>query len=540
MIDVYLQGNPTSCVDASKTSCGTCGQDCEYCGSPFSTSTAPTYHLMDQFGCAENDPNGPVFDPVHGVIHHFYQAHVAMPGGKGPVYGHFVSKDFVNWASLPNAIWNGYDYGTNTKTLYDGNAIYTGSAVVVDGAAPDGVSKGIVQIYPGLCLGSQWPDCNTGTLIAQAVPAAYADDPLLEVWTKPDYNPIINNTQRDPSTPWKTSTGQWRMRTYDSKIYAADSDNDLLNGKWYELGKSTTLRQCECPSLYPLPRVTPGFEPDDDAFEEEHPHKAEMASSEKKVKSESWPTHVHKTSCSGDWWQLGNYVENGADEVGTFSATPGWEDLFSQRKMDMGNFYASKDQLYPSLDGPERRINWGWAQVNPSSTQTLPREITFNPMARMLEQAPLPELQMLREATITMPSMFPDVTVLALPSRHSEIVASFKLQSEVSLEVGECATCTLKLADGTVNAQCGSFKDSYPIVPDRESSLDVQIFADATFLEVFLQGGRVAMTVKCGNGVLADDAPLTVSGDVTSLDVYSLRSIWVTPDDVRDAPRVYN
>eukprot|EP00966_Prymnesium_polylepis_P313898 7253678-Prymnesium_polylepis.2 len=22
----------------------------------------------------ENDPNGPVFDPVHGVFHHFYQA----------------------------------------------------------------------------------------------------------------------------------------------------------------------------------------------------------------------------------------------------------------------------------------------------------------------------------------------------------------------------------------------------------------------------------------------------------------------------------
>jgi sucrose-6-phosphate hydrolase SacC (GH32 family) len=28
---------------------------------------------MGQHGCAENDPNGPVFDPVHGVFHHFYQ-----------------------------------------------------------------------------------------------------------------------------------------------------------------------------------------------------------------------------------------------------------------------------------------------------------------------------------------------------------------------------------------------------------------------------------------------------------------------------------
>lgn len=57
------------------------------------------FHLMDQHGCGENDPNGPVFDPVHGVIHHFYQIHLAARPGHGPDYGHFVSKDFVNWVS---------------------------------------------------------------------------------------------------------------------------------------------------------------------------------------------------------------------------------------------------------------------------------------------------------------------------------------------------------------------------------------------------------------------------------------------------------
>ena len=30
-------------------------------------------HDPRKHGCGENDPNGPVFDPVHGVIHHFYQ-----------------------------------------------------------------------------------------------------------------------------------------------------------------------------------------------------------------------------------------------------------------------------------------------------------------------------------------------------------------------------------------------------------------------------------------------------------------------------------
>ena len=54
-----------------------------------------------QVGCAENDPNSPVFDPVHGVVHHFYQDHLSTNRGHGPIYGHWVSKDFVNWRATP-------------------------------------------------------------------------------------------------------------------------------------------------------------------------------------------------------------------------------------------------------------------------------------------------------------------------------------------------------------------------------------------------------------------------------------------------------
>jgi sucrose-6-phosphate hydrolase SacC (GH32 family) len=50
---------------------GPCYPGNEFCGKPF--ENAPKFHLMDQHGCGENDPNGPVFDPVHGVVHHFYQ-----------------------------------------------------------------------------------------------------------------------------------------------------------------------------------------------------------------------------------------------------------------------------------------------------------------------------------------------------------------------------------------------------------------------------------------------------------------------------------
>ena len=154
-------------------------------------------------------------------------------------------------------------------TPYDTVAIFTGSALVLPGAAPDKTSPGVVQIYPGLCTKALWPTCETGTLLAQAVPADYAGDELLTNWTKSApgmSNPIVENTQRDPSTPWKTPSGEWRLRTYDSMVYAAKNDGDLLAGKWYTVGQNADFRTCECPSLYELPRATPGFESEYEAL----------------------------------------------------------------------------------------------------------------------------------------------------------------------------------------------------------------------------------------------------------------------------------
>jgi hypothetical protein len=104
----------------------------------------------------------------------------------------------------------------------------------------------------GLCNKNDWAQCVTGTLLAQAVPADYAGDELLTNWTKPAYssivsnvlrydgvcpciarryNPIMENTERDPSTPWKTSSGEWRLRTFNSKVLtAAKADFILGNG----------------------------------------------------------------------------------------------------------------------------------------------------------------------------------------------------------------------------------------------------------------------------------------------------------------------
>eukprot|EP00756_Hemistasia_phaeocysticola_P019743 Hpha_TRINITY_DN15680_c1_g1::TRINITY_DN15680_c1_g1_i1::g.99886::m.99886/K01193/INV, sacA; beta-fructofuranosidase len=609
---------------------GPCYPGNEFCAEPF--KNAPAYHLMDQHGCGENDPNGPVFDPVHGVVHHFYQIHLAASPGHGPDYGHFVSKDFVHWAALPVAIWNGLDSSSwpPKKTPYDNEAIFTGSAVVVDGAGPGGKGKGVVNIYPGLCNKNDWPGCQTGTLLAQAVPADYAGDELLTNWTKPSYNPIMENTQRDPSTPWKTPSGEWRLRTYNSIVYGAASDADMLAGKWYEIGTSKDFRTCECPSFYPLPASTPGFE---EAYN---------------AAAGSLPSHVHKTSCGGDWWQLGTYKAGAPKELGSFNATPGWEDLFAQKRIDYGRFYASKDNEYPTLEGETRRINWGWAQVPPASTQTLPREITFNAAARALQQYPIKELESLRGKAVfegTSVIQAGQTTNLKIPknvTRQSEIVASFTLPSKAttfSLLVGSGgasytpvtrmmektdlgggdfnithhapgtdATVCQKLCDADAKCQawtyvirgepagsgdcclkskvpcpasntictsgakkaanltcgsgsnvacsvdytppaagedyadvpvdCGGVKDTLRILAS-EKTLEIRVFSDWTFLEVFFQRGRVAITV---DAALADDADYAIESSQSlsaSATVYPIGGIWVTPDEVRKAPRVY-
>lgn len=48
-----------------------------------------------------------MYDPVHSVFHHFWQAHLAEPAdghGRGPDWGHAVSRDFVHWARMPVAV----------------------------------------------------------------------------------------------------------------------------------------------------------------------------------------------------------------------------------------------------------------------------------------------------------------------------------------------------------------------------------------------------------------------------------------------------
>ena len=241
------------------------------------------------------------------------------------------------------------------------------------------------------------------------------------------------------------------------------------------------------------------------------------------------------------------------------SALSRWDDLFAQRKIDQGKFYASKDNLYPTAAGGTRRINWGWATVPPASTQTLPREITFNAAARALQQYPIEEVKALRgPAAVSRKGVAvagtTDLGLKAGVAKQSEVVVTFTLPATaatlgVSINGSEALACTIEFtppADASkaydVPVTCGGYKDTLTLVPG-EVSVELRIFLDWTMVEVYFQQGRVAMTAALAMddstavALTSADPPAALA--TADVEVYPMKSIWTTADAVRKQKRVF-
>ena len=64
--------NPSRCPlpNGTLAPCGPGNEQCTKHGRFTRSPQVPQYHLMD-LSCGEQDPNGPIFDPVHAIYHHF-------------------------------------------------------------------------------------------------------------------------------------------------------------------------------------------------------------------------------------------------------------------------------------------------------------------------------------------------------------------------------------------------------------------------------------------------------------------------------------
>jgi len=91
-----------------------------------------------------------------------------------------------------------------------------------------------------------------------------------------------------------------------------------------------------------------------------------------------------------------------------------------------------------------------------------------------------------------------------------------------------------------VPVQCGSTKSTLRLL-STEKQVEIRAFSDWTFMEVYFQKGRVAMTAV---NAMNDNTGISLSStaDVTATGVaaYPMQSIWVSEEAVRKAPRAYS
>ena len=157
-----------------------------------------------------NDPNGPMWDPVHEKYHLFYQYQTPR------MWGHAVSDDLVNWQQLPMAL-------TRQKS-YDEGGDFSGSGTILDDA----------DHTPVLTVSS-----NTNSVVFLMVPEDRTD-PLLTNWVYVEDNPVYYTDCRDPTEIIKTSEGKYRIfdgMVNGTAVWEAESfDAIFSNTGWKHIG----------------------------------------------------------------------------------------------------------------------------------------------------------------------------------------------------------------------------------------------------------------------------------------------------------------
>ena len=85
---------------------------------------------------------------------------------------------------------------------------------------------------------------------------------------------------------------------------------------------------------------------------------------------------------------------------------------------------------------------------------------------------------------------------------------------------------------------CGGHNTTLRLLKS-ETTLEIRVFADATFAEVFLQRGRAAVTAVTELDAASTMALGATAPTAATLSVWPIKSIWVDEATVRATPRSY-
>ena len=386
-----------------------------------------------------------------------------------------------------------------------------------------------------------------------------ASDPLYTNWVKEGpqmggvVNPIVNGTGDDPTTAWQTKDKEWRMLGNQKCPTAKGAPiyGSMDFKSWYKVG-CTTLTLGDCPTLFPLPALTPG--------------------SERYLKDgDSLPTHVHKAGSGNDQVQLGTWTDGAPGQKGT----PGtWVQFPGSTSVpcDNGNTHASKDFYDPVK---KRRILWIWGTV-PSGIQALPRVMTYHPGIKQIVYTPAEEIEELRDATplatIKATALAAEKPVPIAANAACDITVSFaRPAGNATLSVNVGASSAGEGGTGSVqvvythesaslyyvsvmyvptpsssaiggsssNTFAGApktIKDKLPLLAE-DSTIDVRMFVDGTVGEAYFMGGRVAFTFELGKTSAFAGIVSSAAGSLSSASAWGMNNIWTTTDEILATPR---
>ena len=411
-------------------------------------------HLTPPVGWL-NDPNGLCFS--NGYYHVFFQYSPEDVNGGRKYWGHYRSADLIDWEYLGVAI--------RPDTEFDRDGVYSGSAVAEDGA--------ISIFYTGnVKFEGDYDYINNGrgsyTIYAVCEDGVNVKDKTVALRNS-DYPPDLTCHVRDPKV-WKADGKYYmvlgaRTKSDVGEVLVYESEDKLSWRLINRLGSENRLGYMwECPDLFEIGGLT--------------------------------LLSVSPQGVEADGYDFNNIYQSGYMPIsGDFR---GEYSLGKFKEWDRGfDFYAP--QTFE--DGSGRRLLIGWMGMtdcgdeytNPTEygwqhALTIPREITVSD-GKVL-QNPAREIETLRRERLSI-----------RPGAETELKPPYEVIAKVSGKRFKAAVSKeliLEYKDGVFamrfDGDIGGGRSSRSVKLDR---LDcVRIVADATALEVYLNGGEEVFTTR--------------------------------------------
>lgn len=453
------------------------------------------YHILPTSGWM-NDPNGFVY--FKGYYHIFYQYH-PYDSSWGPMHwGHYRSKDLINWEKLPAALVPG--------DKEDEDGCFSGSAIVKDNK--------LFLIYTG----HHYYDKNNLDNFWQNQNLAYSEDGV--TFKKYANNPIIANPPEDNTLHFRDPK-VWEMNGMYYMVVG--SQNQEENGRIL-LYKSEDLLKWKFQNV-----ITESSGSSEEGFMWECPDLFRLNGKDILLLS---PQGIEKR---------GNDYSN-LFQSGYFIGEMDYENnVFLRKKfveLDKGHdFYAPQTMLAP--DG--RRILFGWMAMweaempekidGWAGALTLPRELILH--NNRLYMRPVDELKKLRANKILEKDFEFEIEKINLEKQmHLEINFSANISSwkgnkfEFNFQSNDENILSLsfdKAKQELMLYRKGDDPYRYgEIQPNKE--LKLQVFVDTSSIEIFVNDGEVVFTerIYVENGL---DIEIKVDKAVTSkIETYVLKN----------------